>query len=62
MTEPEFLDRVVILILHDNALVEYGGIPGVKDDGLLDSALTRPVNQFAYAEPPGPDLFDLAAA
>ena len=62
MTEPEFLDREVVLLLHDKALADYGGIPGVKHEGLLDSALTRPVNQFAYAEPPNPDLFDLAAA
>lgn len=62
MTEPEFLERSVVLVLHDEALSAYGGIRGVKDDGLLDSALSRPVNQFAYADPPGPDLFDLAAA
>ena len=62
MTAPEFLERDVVLFLHDQALREYGGIYGVKDEGLLDSALGRPLNKLAYAGPPGPDLFDLAAA
>jgi len=62
VTEPEFLERDVVLFLHDQALREYGGIHGVKDEGLLDSALGRPLNKLAYADPPGPDLFDLAAA
>ena len=62
MTEPEFLERDVVLFLHDQALREYGGIHGVKDEGLLDSALGRPLNKLAHADPPAPDLFDLAAA
>ncbi len=62
MTAPEFLERDVVLFLHDQALREYGGIQGLKDEGLLDSALGRPANKLAYGEPPGPDLFDLAAA
>lgn len=62
MTEPEFLERDAVLFLHDQALQSYGGIPGVKDDGLLDSALGRALNKLAYSDPPGPDLFDLAAA
>lgn len=51
-----------MLFLHDEALREYGGVSGVKNEGLLDSALDRPANKVAYAEPPGSDLFDLAAA
>ena len=62
MTEPEFLERDVVLFLHDQALREYGGIHGVKDEGLLDSALGRPLNKLAHADPPAPDLFDMAAA
>ena len=62
MTAPEFLERDVVLFLHDQALREYGGIHGVKDEGLLDSALGRPLNKLAHADPPAPDLFDLAAA
>ena len=59
---PQFLERDVVPFLHDQALREHGGIHGVKDEGLLDSALGRPPNKLAYADPPGPDLFDLAAA
>lgn len=62
MTAPEFLERDVVLFLHDHALREYGGIQGVKDSGLLDSTLARPLNKLAYAETGAPDLFDLAAA
>ena len=48
--------------LHDQALQDYGGVPGLRDEGLLLSALARPVNKLAYAEPGSLDLFDLAAA
>jgi death-on-curing protein len=59
---PEFLEPDVVLFVHDQALREYGGVPGLKDEGLLHSALGRPVNKLAYAEPGSLDLFDLAAA
>jgi death-on-curing protein len=62
VTEPEFLEPDVVLFLHDQALREYGGVQGVKDEGLLQSALGRPVNKLAYAEPGALDLFDLAAS
>ena len=62
MTAPEFLERDVVLFLHDHALREHGGIHGVKDEGLLDSALDRPRNKLASAEAPAPDLFGLAVA
>ena len=62
MTEPEFLEPDVVLFVHDQALREYGGVHGLKDEGLLHSALGRPVNKLAYAEPGSLDLFDLAAA
>ncbi len=62
MIEPEFLEPDVVLFLHDQALREYGGMQGVRDDGLLQSALGRPVNKLAYAEPGTLDLSDLAAA
>jgi death-on-curing protein len=62
LTEPEFLEADVVLFLHDHALREYGGMQGVKDEGLLQSALDRPVNKLGYAEPGTLDLFDLAAA
>ena len=62
MTEPEFLEPDVVLFVHDQALREYGGVQGLKDEGLLHSALGRAVNKLAYAEPGSLDLFDLAAA
>ena len=62
MTEPEFLEPDVVLFVHDQALREYGGVQGLKNEGLLHSALGRPINKLAYAEPGSLDLFDLAAA
>ena len=62
MTGLEFLEPDVVLFLHDQALREYGGVQGLKDEGLLHSALGRPVNKLACAEPGSLDLFDLAAA
>jgi death on curing protein len=49
----------VVLALHDEQLAEHGGPPGVRDAGLLSSALARPQNQVAYGKP---SVFDLAAA
>jgi death-on-curing protein len=62
MTDPEFLEMDAVTFLHDHALREYGGIQGIKDQVLLESALARPVNKLAYADPESLDLFDLAAA
>ena len=49
------------LAIHDRQLVEHGGSSGVRDEGLLGSALARPQQLFAYGDPP-PDLADLAAS
>jgi death on curing protein len=49
----------VILAIHDEQLAEHGGRPGIRDLGLLESALARPPNRAAYAEA---TVFDLAAA
>ncbi len=62
MTEPEFLEVDVVLFLHDQALQEYGGVPGVRSEDLLHSALARPVHQLAYADAGTVDLCKLAAA
>ena len=48
MTEPEWLSKALILAIHDEQLAEHGGGTGVRDDGLLDSALARPQNRLAY--------------
>ena len=49
----------VVVALHDEQLAEHGGSLGVRDAGLLSSALARPQNQAAYGDP---SVFDLAAA
>ena len=54
-----WIDKRLLLILHDESLAEHGGAPGLRDEDLLDSALARPLNLVAYGDP---DLPDLAAA
>jgi death-on-curing protein len=53
------VNRQVLLLLHDESLAEHGGASGVRDAGLLDSALARPVNLALYEKP---DLAQLAAS
>jgi death-on-curing protein len=60
MKEPEWVSRRVLLLLHSESLAEHGGLPGLRDEGLLDSALARPFNAFAYRD--RCDLADLAAS
>ena len=55
-----WIDKQLVLAIHDRALAEHGGSSGVRDDTLLESALARPQQLYAYGEPP-PDLADLAA-
>jgi death-on-curing protein len=59
MEEPQWLLRETVLALQERLLAEFGGLGGVRDAGLLDSALARPQQLFAYGQP---SLFDLAAA
>ena len=59
MVEYKFLDADVARAIHDRQLAEHGGLAGVKDEGLLESALARPLNKLAYGED---DPFVLAAA
>ncbi|MEW6515235.1 MAG: type II toxin-antitoxin system death-on-curing family toxin [Pseudomonadota bacterium] len=54
-----WIDKRALLMLHDESLVDHGGAPGLRDEGLLDSALARPLNLLAYGDP---DFADLAAA
>jgi death-on-curing protein len=58
------MDRVwvhaeALLLLHDESLAEHGGATGVRDRGLFESALARPLNLALYGQP---DAFDLAAS
>ena len=54
-----WVERAVVLAIHEQQLSEHGGPSGLRDSGLLDSALARPPNLAAYG---APDIFDLAAA
>lgn len=54
-----WLRRDALTALHAEQLAEHGGAVGVRDQGLLESALARPENLAAYGEP---SVFDLAAA
>lgn len=50
MTTPRWLPKDLILAVHERQLAEHGGAPGVRDEALLESALARPQNLFAYGE------------
>ena len=50
MKEPEWIAFEVILAIHEAQLAEHGGLPGVRDQGLLESAVAHPKNLFAYSE------------
>ena len=54
-----WINSAVLIAVHDSQLAEHGGGAGVRDHGLLASALSRPENLAAYGEP---DVADLAAA
>ncbi len=59
MSNWRWIDRRALLLLHDESIAEHGGAPGIRDEGLLESALARPLNQAHYGEP---DLCALAAS
>ena len=59
-TEPTWLDRQMIETLHADQVLEHGGSLGIRDEGLLESALARPQQKWHYAS--GTDLATLAAA
>lgn len=58
MNEPVWLGEEIILAIQCKLLARFGGLEGVRDRGLLESALGRPSQLFHYESP---DLFDLAA-
>lgn len=53
-----WLSERLVLAMHSKALARHGGADGVRDPGLLESALARPLNRAAYGEP---DVIELAA-
>lgn len=59
MTVWSWIEADVVLAVHDEQLAEHGGSAGIRDSGLLESALARPKNLTAYGDP---DFADLAAS
>jgi death-on-curing protein len=60
MNEPKWVPLAVVMAIHEAQLAQHGGGVGVRDQGLLESALARPRQIHAYTE--GPPLTRLAAA
>jgi death-on-curing protein len=60
MREPVWVEKEALLLLHLKALARFGGAEGMRDEGLLDSALARPRNAFHYEGQT--DIAALAAA
>jgi death-on-curing protein len=50
MNEPIWLDVEILIDLHAEQLALFGGPDGIRDQGMLESALGRPINKFAYGE------------
>lgn len=59
--EPAWLLRETVLAIHHRQLAEHGGPDGIRDEGLLDAALARPRQLWAYRRP-RPDVASLGAA
>jgi death on curing protein len=59
MKEPAWVSRAECLAINEMMLAQHGGLAGVRDIGLLESALSKPRNLFAYASP---SLAELAAS
>ena len=60
MNEPIWLDSQDLYVLHNQLLARFGGLEGIRDEGLLESALYRPVQKFQYE--PNSTLPELAAS
>jgi death-on-curing protein len=56
---PRWIDLSVVLAIHEQQIAEHGGLLGIRDLGMIESALGRPQNLLLYNDP---DIFDLAAA
>ena len=61
MSQWQWLHEAVVIAMHEEQLAEHGGAVGMRDHGLLQTALARPLQLASYAESP-PDLAALAAA
>jgi death on curing protein len=54
--EPIWLNREDCLAIHEMMLAQHGGLPGVRDEGLLESAISKPHHLFAYRSPNLPEM------
>jgi death-on-curing protein len=59
MNEPNWITKDILLAVHAELLNRFGGLSGIRDEGLLDSALNRPKHLLSYG---GPTLFQMAAS
>lgn len=59
MSEPVWIEKADCLAFHDALLARFGGLGGIRDEGLLESALNRPQHLFHYGDP---SVFELAAS
>ena len=60
MKEPAWIDERVALAIHARLMAYFGGAPGLRDQGLLQSALARPRQLFSYAQTP--NIIEMAAS
>jgi death-on-curing protein len=56
MSEPRWIVVDEVLVAHERQLVRFGGAPGLRDAGALESALSRPRNKWLYEQAELPDL------
>ena len=59
MNEPVWITREDCLAYHESLLERFGGLSGIRDESLLDSAINRPKHLFAYGKP---SIFQMAAS
>jgi death-on-curing protein len=59
MNEPAWITKPILLSVHGELLNRFGGLAGIRDEGLLDSALNRPLHLFNYGSP---TIFQMAAS
>jgi len=59
MKEPVWIGRGDCLAMHEKLVERFGGLQGTRDEGLLDSALNKPLHLFSYGNP---SIFELAAS
>lgn len=58
MSKPFWITREILEPIHAKLIARFGGLHGLRDEGLLESALNRPLQAHSYGQP---DLFDLGA-